>query len=117
MKKLLIAIAIVLLASPCFAWTLSWDAATGADGYKVYYKPIPDTAYLEVDTGTTTSADLDALGLAEGVRYEIYVQAYANTTGGGVAYSGDSDHLRWTYPSTPIVVDMLGQPVNIVINP
>ena len=111
MKKLLIAIAIVLLASPCFAWTLSWDAATGADGYRVSYFPAGTTPPTTIDT-TATSVDLDTLGLSTGVRYEFYVQGSKSGS-----LSGESDHIRWTYPIPPTTIEMMGQPVNIVINP
>ena len=120
MKKLLITIAIVLMASNCFAWTLSWDAATGADGYRVTYSPSPivdgDTVNVQ-DVGTALTLDLDSLSLTVGTRYEMFVQAFANTDGGGVAWSGHSDHLRWTYPAPPAIIEYQAPPQNPVINP
>ena len=103
MKKLLITIAIVLLASPCFAWTLAWQPVTGVDGYAVYYKSLAATTYNSMDVGTITLQSLDSIGLIPGTRYEFYVRAYVGTP---PSYGGDSDHIRWTFPSEPIVVEM-----------
>jgi len=120
MKKLLLVIAIVLMASPCFAWTLSWDVATGADGYRVTWAPSPmvdgDPAN-QVDVGTALTFDLDSSGMLVGTRYEMFIQAYKNTTGGGIAYSGHSDHLRWTYPTPPAIIEYQAPPQNPVIVP
>ena len=115
MKKLLITIALVLLATPCFAWTLSWEAATGAEGYRVTYAPSPivdgDTVNVQ-DVGTALTLDLDSIGLTIGTRYEMFVQAYK-----GTSFSGHSDHLRWTYPAPPAIIEYQAPPQNPVINP
>ena len=101
MKKLLITIAIVLLATPCFAQTISWNALTGAEGYAVYFKPISNTTFTEVDVGNVTTVNLGDIGCAVGIRYEIYARAYLNTP---PTYYGESDHFIWTYPSVPATV-------------
>jgi hypothetical protein len=111
MKKLLIVIALLLAGcapNAAEAWTLTWEAVPGAEGYRVTY----DTT--TVDVGTNLSLDLDTLGLTEGQRYEVYVQGYAGTP---PSYSAHSNHLRWTYPSAPVVIEMMGSPVNILITP
>ena len=120
MKKLLITIAIVLMTSPCFAWTLSWDAADGADGYQVTYAPSPigDGDLVNIlDVGTSLNTSLEDKGFAIGNRYEMYIQAYKNTDGDGMAFSGHSDHLRWTYPAPPAIIEYQAPPQNPVINP
>ena len=125
MKKLqsiLITIALVLLATPCFAWTLSWEAVSNADGYRVSYGEMPDPTtappvFADADTGTNLLFNLDSAGFTVGTRYEMYIQAYANTDGGGIAYTGHSTHLRWTYPSPPGMIEYMAPPQNPVINP
>lgn len=121
MKKLLIATALILAVlvgcKSADAWTLSWEAVTYADGYRVSYKPLAATDYIGVDVGANISIDLDALSLVVGTRYEMFVQAFANTTGGGIAWSGESDHLRWTYPSPPSIIEYMPAPQKPVINP
>lgn len=105
---------LLLWALNVSAWQLSWDAVPEAEGYRVSYKQLVDTDYVSVDTGTNNSLNLDSLSLAEGTRYEFYVQGYAGTP---QSFSGESNHIRWTYPSPPIIVEMMGAPVNIVITP
>lgn len=124
MKKLLLVIAIVVLAgcmpNSAEAWTLLWQPATGADGYRVTYAPSPiNTGDLvnELDVGTALSTSLDDKGFIIGNRYEMYIQAYANTDGGGIAYSGHSDHLRWTYPAPPAIIEYQEPPQNPQIVP
>jgi hypothetical protein len=114
MKKTLIALALVFAATTSHAWQLKWDATTGAAGYRVSYKTLAATTYTQVDVGNVTTFNLDNINLVQGQRYELFVQGYAGTP---KSYSGESDHLRWTYPATPIIVEMMGQPVNIVIQP
>ena len=115
MKRLLVVLAIVLMASPCFAWELSWDVADGAEGYRVSYAVSPmdeNTVPLTADVGTELVKSLDNMGLVEGTRYEIFVQAYE-----GTSFSGHSDHLRWTYPAPPAIIEYQEPPQNPVINP
>jgi hypothetical protein len=113
MKKLII-LAIVFCASLSYGWDLTWDAIPNADGVVVYYKELSDATYQQMDVGNVTACTLDTMGLTQGVRYEFYLQAYS---GDPRSYSGESDHIRWTYPSDPIVIEMLGRPVQITINP
>jgi len=114
MKKLLITIAIVLMASNCFAWTLTWVDDPMAEGYSVSYKALSDTDYTTVDVGDNNVVDFAPLSLVVGTRYEFYVQAYK---GEPKSYSGHSDHLRWTYPADPIIIEYMAPPQNPVINP
>lgn len=112
----MVAIAIVfLLASVANAWTLSWEASAGAGvNYRVYSCDVnaPDIVAV-IDNGAALNYDLDSAGLTVGTRYEFWVTAY-NTTG----ESPDSEHVRWTMPSSePIIIEMMGAPVQIIINP
>lgn len=97
------------------AWTLSWNASEGeVTGYKVYYNAVDVPADVtEVDRGTALNYSLDDIGLTPGTRYEFWATAY-NATG----ESPDSDHLRWTTPpAEPVIIEMMGAPVQIIINP
>jgi len=93
------------------AWTLNWDAATGANGYNFYWKVLTDTDYTVVDVGTAIGYDLDVLSLVAGTRYEFYVTARSN---GSV--SDESDHIRWTMPSPPVIVEIPEAPKQLIIN-
>lgn len=116
MKRLLLALTLVLFFTvQANAWTLSWNASEG-DGitYNVYYNDInsPDNV-TTVNNGTALNYDLDGAGLTAGARYEFWVTAY-NETG----ESPDSDHVRWTTPpAEPVIIEMMGAPVQIIINP
>ena len=110
MKKLITILAIVLFATTASAWTFSWDAVTGVDGYKAYWKDLAATSFTEVDVGTDTQLDLDALGLTVGTRYEFYVVAHSQGS-----TSAESNHLRWTRPVDPIVIELPAAPQRMVI--
>ena len=110
MKKLITILAIVFFATTASAWTLSWDTVTGVDGYKVYWKNLSATAFTEVDVATDVQLDLDSLGLTVGTRYEFYIVAHSQGS-----TSAESDHLRWTVPVTPIVVELPDSPQRLVI--
>jgi hypothetical protein len=112
MKRLLI-IALLLIAVPAGAadWTLSWNASTGAAGYEVSYKPLAASTYTVADVATATSWVLPVT-LVKGTRYEFFVRAY---TAAPKSYSGDSDHLRFTYPKDPLVIEMPANPNQIII--
>lgn len=112
MKKILIAIILsLLLAASANAWTLSWDTQAGVDGFTLYYNTV-DGDTSEIDVGNVNTYDLDSLGLTIGTRYEFWLTAY-NVVG----HSAESDHLKWTYPKDPIVIEMMGAPVSIIIRP
>ena len=111
MKRIIIALlAIVFLATTASAWTLKFDPVTGVDGYKLYHKPLSATTFIEVDIGTATSYDLAPLNLVVGTRYEFYVIAHSEGS-----TSGESDHVRWTVPVNPIVVELPDSPQRLVI--
>lgn len=115
MGKILIVIAIMLslfLTASADAWTLNWDTQTGVDGFTLYYNTVENGETSEIDVGDVNSYDLDSLGLIKGTRYEFWLTAY-NATG----HSAESDHLRWTYPKDPIIIETMGAPVNILIRP
>ena len=115
LKILSLAITMVfLLAISAVAYTLSWTGSTGATGYRVYFHAMddPDDVTM-IDRGSALNYDLDTVGLTWGARYEFWCTAY-NETG----ESPESDHLRWTTPpSEPVIIEMLGSPVQITINP
>jgi hypothetical protein len=113
MKKLLI-IALLLIAVPAGAadWTLSWTASTGAAGYEVSYKTLAATTYTVADVATATSWVLPVT-LVKGTRYEFYVRAY---TAAPKSYSGDSDHIRFTYPRDPLIIELPEQTGTVILN-
>lgn len=114
MKKLLFVLAVMIFAVPAFAgFNLEWQAASGASGYRVSYKPLSATTYVQVDVTNAISWPIPAT-LVKGTRYEFFVQAYTGTT--TKSYSGDSDHLRWTYPLDPTVIELPAAPSSLVIN-
>jgi hypothetical protein len=113
MKKLLI-IALLLIAVPSGAadWTLQWNSSTGAAGYEVSYKTLAANTYTVADVATATSWVLPAT-LVKGTRYEFFVRAY---TAAPKSYSGDSDHVRWTYPRDPLIVELPEQTGTVILN-
>ena len=106
----LIGTIVTLIPLSCFAWTLSWDALPSAESYNVEYSVSPLTNPT-VDNVTVTSYDIDALGLTPGTRYEFVVKA---CQGSPPQCFGESDHLRWTMPDDPVIVEM--PPEQKVIN-
>ena len=117
MKKLILclALAVILIASPAFAWKIQWQVTGPSDGVVMTYHPVSDPAQAAVvDAGTATQVDLDTLSLTVGTRYEFFLQAY---TGTPRSFSGESDHIRWTYPTATVIIEMSGAPVNIIIIP
>ena len=112
MKKLFLILAMVFCASCVSAYTISWDAVDGADGYVLYYAPVDNWTLTELDTLQNTEVDLDALNLQKGTRYEFYVRLYV---GDPKSYSGESDHLRWTYPEDPKIIE-LPEDQKVIIN-
>ena len=101
MKKLFLILAILFCAACANAWTISWDALDNADGYYLNYGLVNDQVFTNLDMGSQTSQNIDDLGLTRGERYEFFVKAHA----GGNSF-GESDHLRWTYPSQPVIIDL-----------
>ena len=113
MKKLFLAIAIVLLSfGMASAWTIQWEALSETpDNYNIRYKAYPTgyeypanpapqaeieaNPFTTYDNGTAVSlADFEtAFGLAVNQRYVFHVQAI---TGGDIV--AVSDFLCWTYP-------------------
>ena len=110
MKKLILVLLAILFATTASAWTIRWDAVTGVDGYKLYWKNLSATTFTEVDVGTNVEYDLDSLSLDVGTRYEFYLTAHSQGS-----TSAESDHLRWTVPVTPIVVELPDSPQRLVI--
>lgn len=110
MKKLILVLLAILFAATANAWTLKWDAVTGVDGYTLFWKNLSATTFTEVDAGTSASYDLEPLNLVVGTRYEFYVTA--NSKG---STSAESDHLRWTRPIDPIIVELPAMPQRLVI--
>jgi len=110
-KKLILILAIIFCASYVSAYTISWDAVPEAEGYQLYWSEIGGSVN-ELDTMQNTSVDLDAIGLIRGTRYEFYVRLYV---GDPRSYSGESDHLRWTYPEEPRIIE-LPEEQRVIIN-
>jgi len=110
MKRVIIVLAILVMAVTANAWTIKWDAVTGVDGYKLYWKDLSATAFAEVDVGTNVEYDLTPLNLAVGIRYEFYLTAHSQGS-----TSAESDHLRWTVPVNPVVVELPDSPQRLVI--
>lgn len=115
MKKFFVAVIIFSLffmVSTASAWHMTWTASTGdVDGYLLSYGVI-GAAVTEINVGDVTTYDLEPLSLTIGEQYEFFLKAY-NASGN----SGESDHLRWTVINNPIIIEMAGQPLNIIINP
>jgi hypothetical protein len=114
MKKLIVILSVLFFASFAHAWKVSWDASAGADGYYLYYKDLTAQDFIELDVGNVTERSLDDIGLIEGTRYEFYVQAYV---GSPRSLSGESDHIRWTYPSAVIIIETMEAPKAVYIMP
>ena len=111
MKNLIIVLAILAMAFTANAWTLNWNAATGADGYSVYWKALGDTDYTVTNVGNVLGYDLEPLTLIPGVRYEFYVTTLSNGS-----ESDQSDIIRWTMPSPPVIVEIPEAPKQLIIN-
>jgi hypothetical protein len=115
MKKFVVVIFIILflMASVANAWHLSWGVQPEADGFTLYHNDVllPGNV-ATTDVGNVNKFDLETLGLTKGERYEMWLTAYSDA-----GISGDSDHIRWTYPTETIVIEMLGAPVQIIISP
>lgn len=120
MKKIIIYICliigiIVFRTGISNAWTLIWDPSTNATGYKVNYYPTSAPAEIIVkDVGSKTNFNLDAMevGLINGTEYDFWVTAYDENT-----ESSPSNTIRWIKVSRPIVIKLLGAPMNIMIEP
>ena len=114
MKKLIVIIAILAMATAANAWTIAWNPDTAREGVMLYWKATTDPGYVSLDIGNVDAYDLAPLPLVPGTRYEFYVDAYA---GEPRSFSGPSDLIRWTFPRPPITIEMMGQPTQIIINP
>lgn len=100
-----------LCVSVC-ASSLTWDEQNNTDGFVLYhYTAAAPTVVSDLDIGDVNSYDLDTLGLAKGVRYGFFLRAY-NSAGN----SPESDHIMWTYPLDPIIIETAGAPTNIAIS-
>ena len=111
MKKIILVLAILAMAVTANAWTLNWDAASGTDGYTLYWKNLVATDYTVVDVGTALGYDFATLNLVPGTRYEFYVTSQSNGS-----TSDESDHIRWTMPSPPVIVEIPEAPKQLIIN-
>ena len=112
MKKLIIFLAIMLIAAPAFCATLSWDASIGAESYEVRYRAVGASNWLPQPPVTVTTFDIDTLPLVPGTRYEF--QVFAMAAG---SYSGPSDILRWTLEQPPIIVEIFESVKQFILNP
>jgi len=112
MKKTLLTILFILaIAFTANAWTLNWDAASGAEGYNFYWKALGDVDYTVVDVGNALGYDFEPLALVPGVRYEFYVTTLSNGS-----ESDQSDIVRWTMPSPHVIVEIPEPPTQLIIN-
>jgi hypothetical protein len=114
MKKLLgiIFILSLLFVGQVYAASLQWTASTGAAGYQVSYKTLAATTYTVVDVGNVVQWTIPTT-LVKGTRYEFFVNVYAGTP---KSYSGDSDHIRWTMPRDPVIIELPEGPNTIILN-
>lgn len=83
---------------------LQWDAAEGATGYAVYYRPSMEKEYIRV--GTTTKLSFQVTGLATAKDYYFIVYAYAadeNNMG-----EGSDEALFGTAPGLPSLTKVKG---------
>ena len=135
LKKLFIFLAIMFIAAPAMAWTITWDDTVGEDSYRLSYKdypagyafpgnPAPESLVKDM-TGAitvtlpavtlpadTVSYTLDPANFTPGNRYVFSVQAVKD---GSV--SGYSDYPCWTWPIDSNVVELpLDSCGNIQIN-
>lgn len=93
--------------------SLTWDNQDNTDGFVLYHHTAADpTVVSDLDIGDVNSYDLDTLGLNKGVRYGFFLRAY-NSAGS----SPESDHIMWTYPFDPIIIETAVAPTNIAITP
>ena len=112
MKKTLLTVLFILaIAFSANAFTADWDAADGADGYRFYWRVLGDTVYTVVELGDVIGYDFEPLALIPGVRYEFYV-----TTLSQGSESDQSDIVRWTMPSPPVIVEIPEAPKQLIIN-
>ena len=111
MKKLiLVLLAIIFFVGTASAWTIKWDAVTGVDGYKLFHKDLSATSFTETDVGRSVLYDLAPLNLKVGTRYEFYIIAHSQGS-----TSAESDHIRWTVPVDPIVIELPDSPQRLII--
>ena len=112
MKKTLLTVLFILaIAFTANAWTLNWDAADGAESYNFYWRVLGDTIYTRVELGDVLGYDFEPLALISGVRYEFYVTTLSNGS-----ESDQSDIIRWTMPSPPVIVEIPEAPKQLIIN-
>ena len=112
MKKTLLTVLFILaIAFTANAFTADWDAADGADGYRFYWRVLGESVYTVVDVGNVLGYDLEPLALIPGVRYEFYVTTLSNGS-----ESDQSDIVRWTMPSPPVIVEIPEAPKQLIIN-
>lgn len=120
MKKLLIALLIMLFAVPCFAGRLYWSAPTTGPtptGYKIYYHD-GTTQYSKIVGDVLEVQDFEnVLNLNYDIEYTMYCVAYNL-----VAESGPSNELTFTRegyvpddnPNTTTIINIPpGNPVQI----
>jgi len=105
MKRLLIILFILVMASVASAATLKWDASTGdVDGYIVYYGTIAGEYPHYKNVGNVTELlNMEAvLHLQSEIQYFLGIAAY-NSTG----ESGLSNIITYTRPAYVIPEDNL----------
>jgi len=107
MKTIFLIVILMLVSIPsAFAWSLAWDDSVGATGYKIYYHELDNPGVVtEIDVGNVTIFSLDNEELTKGIRYEFWCTAYNATD-----ESSHSNHLRWTYPKDPVIIETLEAP-------
>jgi len=118
MKKLIVIVAILAMAFASTAmaadpWKVTWADDPNKEGVVLYYKAVADTGYISLDLGDVDEYFIEPLPLVPGTRYSFYVQFYA---GDPKSFGGPSDVLNWTCPKPPIVIELAGQPTQIIIN-
>jgi PKD repeat protein len=82
--------------------SLSWNASTGAAGYRLYYGTATGTYSNSINAGAATSAS--ATGLTPGQRYYFAVTAYG-ASGAESAYSSEVNAVAPAAPVASFVAD------------
>ena len=77
---------------------LTWDAVSGADGYRVYRKTPSDSKYVKVTSTKKLSFTDKKWSASEGSTVKYYVKAYTKDKNGKVTTGKQSSVKSWSVP-------------------